>query len=215
MKGTPVIRRLLLNLRAMATIFFEFAQDATAFGDPRFRNPAADRIQPGVIEKIGIAIAARLPDRSMPGHDGKVGAETRAFSPQHGVGSFLVAEAGSRFDAVDAIAPVADPEAEVSFLHQESDIGLDVAVACAPAELRASGDHPSALAGERRRRQHLFQGGAGLLLCVPVDQVVEREVGSDIATMVMARVKWPKCACSACKPVRSRLPAKRANVFRP
>lgn len=51
---------VLLGLRAIATILsmIEFAKDAIAFGDPCFRNPAADRAQPGVIEKIGIAIAA-------------------------------------------------------------------------------------------------------------------------------------------------------------
>ncbi|MFU5003729.1 hypothetical protein [Pseudomonas paraeruginosa] len=90
----------------------EFAKDAIAFGDPCLRNPAADRVEASMSEKIGIAVAARLPDWSTPGRDGKVCAGgIRAFSPQRGVGSFLVAEAGSRFDAVDTIASVANPEA--------------------------------------------------------------------------------------------------------
>ena len=162
----------------------EIAEDAIAFGNTRFGKSPADRVQPGLIEKAGIAIAARLPDRPVPGRDGKVGAsKTRAFGSQHGIRATLVAKAGSRLDAVDAIAPVADPKAEVGLFHQESDIGLDISVTRAPAELRVSGDHASTLAGERRRRQHLFQGSAGFFPGMPVDQVVEREVSSDIAAI--------------------------------
>ena len=82
----------------------EFAKDAIAFGNPCFSELPADRVQARMAEKIGIAIAAGLPDRPVPGGDGEVGAgETGAFGPQHGVGAFLIAEAGSRFDAVDTI----------------------------------------------------------------------------------------------------------------
>ena len=111
-----------------------------------------------------------------------------------GIRATLVAKAGSRLDAVDAIAPVADPKAEVGLFHQESDIGLDISVARAPAELRVSGDHASTLAGERRRRQHLFQGSAGFFPSMPVDQVVEREVGSDIAAIGHGAGHMPKWA---------------------
>lgn len=78
----------------------EFAKDAIAFGNTRFGKSPADRVQPGLIEKAGIAIAARLPDRPVPGRDGKVGAgETRAFGSQHRIRATLVAEASSRLDA--------------------------------------------------------------------------------------------------------------------
>ncbi|KAH2843989.1 hypothetical protein KXW36_009782, partial [Aspergillus fumigatus] len=177
---------ILLVLRVMASIIsmVEFAKDAIAFGNPCFSELPADRVQVRMAEKIGIAIPAGLPDRPVPGGDGEVGAgETRAFGSQHRIRATLVAKAGSRFDAIDAIAPVADPKVEVGLFHQEADISLDIAVACAPAELRASGDHASTLAGERRRRQHLFQGGAGFFLRMPVGQIVEREVGSDIAAI--------------------------------
>ena len=136
----------------------EIAEDAIAFGNPCLGKLATDRVEATMSEKIGIAIAARLPDRSMLGRNGKVGAgETRAFSPQHGVRPFFIAEAGRRFDAIDAIAPVADPEAEISLFHQEADLGLGIAVTCASPELRASGNHPPALAAKRCGRQHLFE----------------------------------------------------------
>src|SRR6516225_1674084 len=177
---------VLLGLRAIATILsvVEFAKDAIAFGNPCFSELPADRVQVRMAEKIGIAIAAGLPDRPVPGGDGEVGAgETRAFGPQHGVGAFLIAEAGSRFDAVDTIAPVTNTEPQISLLHQEGDIGLDIPVARAPAELGAGGNHPSALASKRRRRQHLFERGARFLLGMAIDQVIESEVSPNITAI--------------------------------
>src|SRR6516225_2416052 len=177
---------VLLGLRAIATILsvVEFAKDAIAFGNPCFSELPADRVQVRMAEKIGIAIAAGLPDRPVPGGDGEVGAgETRAFGPQHGVGAFLIAEAGSRFDAVDTITPVTNTEPQISLLHQEGDIGLDIAVARASAELGAGGDHPSALTREGGCRQHLFESGARFFPGMPVDQVVEREVGPDVTAI--------------------------------
>ena len=161
----------------------EIAEDAIAFGNPCLGKLATDRVEARMSEKIGIAISARLPDRSMLGRNGKVGAgETRAFSPQHGVRPFFIAEAGRRFDAIDAIAPVADPEAEISLFHQEADIGLGIVTRASP-ELRASGNHPPALAAKRCRRQHLFEGGARFLLSMAIDKVVESEVGPNITAI--------------------------------
>lgn len=162
----------------------EIAEDAIAFSNARFGNFPADGVQPGVIEQASIAIPARLPDRPMPGRDGKVGAgQTGAFGSQHRVRSPLVAEAGSGFDTVDAITPVTDPEPEVGLLHKEADIGLDIAVTRASPELRASGNHPPALAAKRCRRQHLFEGGARFLLSMAIDKIVESEVGPNITAI--------------------------------
>jgi len=162
----------------------EFTKDALAFGNPCLGELPADRVQARMTKKIGIAIAACLPDRPVPRRNGEVGAgKARAFGPQHGVGSLLIAEAGGGFDAVDAITPVADTEPEVGLLHQEGDIGLNIAIARASAELRTSGNHPPALARERGRRQHLFKGRAGSLPGMTIDQVIEREVGPDIAAI--------------------------------
>ena len=60
----------------MATILsmIEFAKDAIAFGNPCLGELPADRVQAGMTEKIGIAIAACLPDRPVPGGDREVGA---------------------------------------------------------------------------------------------------------------------------------------------
>jgi hypothetical protein len=52
----------------------EIAEDAIAFGNPCLGKLATDRVEARMSEKIGIAIAARLPDRSMLGRNGKVGA---------------------------------------------------------------------------------------------------------------------------------------------
>ncbi|KKF67183.1 hypothetical protein XU19_23810, partial [Vibrio parahaemolyticus] len=67
---------ILLVLRVMASILsmVEFAKDAIAFGNPCFSELPADRVQVRMAEKIGIAIAAGLPDRPVPGGDGEVGA---------------------------------------------------------------------------------------------------------------------------------------------
>src|SRR5699024_11661846 len=86
---------LPIFLRVMASILsmVEFAKDAIAFGNPCFSELPADRVQVRMAEKIGIAIAAGLPDRPVPGGDGEVGAgETR--SEEHS------SELQSRFDLV-------------------------------------------------------------------------------------------------------------------
>lgn len=159
----------------------EFSEDAIALRDPRLGKPSTGWVQSRLIEKIGTAVSPRLPDWPVPCCHGKVGAaEAGTFGSQHRVRASLVAETGSRFDAVDAIAPIANPEPEVGLFHQETNIGLDVAVAGATAELRAGGNHAPTLAGKRRRRQNLFQGGSCFLLSMPVNQLIKRKVGSDI-----------------------------------
>jgi hypothetical protein len=165
-------------------VIIEFRQDAIAFNDTALSELPACRVERDLLEQFDVAGTSRFPYRAVLCRDSEVGAgDADALRPEGRIGSLVVAKAGRGLDAIDAITPVTHAKPEIRLLHQEVDMGLDVAVACAATELRTGGNHASTLTGERCCREQFLQRNTRLVLGMTIDKIVKREVGADIAAV--------------------------------